>query len=115
MADPASHRLCRLLEMAGYLALRGGITTSRQISGAFDISVRTVYRDVEGIRVLGLPIEGEAGTGYAVKREAFVEWLVGKTLRNARSRIGHEEQNLAERRLAKHLATAAAEQKGYGE
>lgn len=51
--------------------LRGGrLVTARQLADAFDVSERTIYRDVADLVSSGIPIEGEAGVGYRL-REGF--------------------------------------------
>jgi predicted DNA-binding transcriptional regulator YafY len=40
--------------------------TAQQIADRFGISLRTVYRDVKALEESGVPIIGEAGSGYTV-------------------------------------------------
>jgi predicted DNA-binding transcriptional regulator YafY len=42
-------------------------TTAREIAGELEVSVRTVYRDVQDLIVSGVPVDGEAGTGYLLR------------------------------------------------
>jgi predicted DNA-binding transcriptional regulator YafY len=60
-------RADRLFEIL--LLLRGGkrAVTGREIAGRFEISLRTVYRDMQDLIVAGMPIDGEAGVGYRLK------------------------------------------------
>lgn len=43
---------------------RGGLTTAAQIARELEVSVRTIYRDIQDMMASGVPIEGEAGAGY---------------------------------------------------
>ena len=45
---------------------RRGATTARQLAEALEVSERTVYRDIRDLLVSGVPIQGEAGVGYAL-------------------------------------------------
>jgi predicted DNA-binding transcriptional regulator YafY len=47
---------------------RRGATTARQLADALEVSERTVYRDIRDLLVSGVPIQGEAGVGYALDR-----------------------------------------------
>lgn len=47
---------------------RDRITTGAALAAELGVSVRTVYRDVAVIQGSGVPIEGEAGTGYRLPR-----------------------------------------------
>jgi predicted DNA-binding transcriptional regulator YafY len=47
---------------------RRGATTARQLAEALEVSERTVYRDIRDLLVSGVPIQGEAGVGYALDR-----------------------------------------------
>src|SRR5579871_5155549 len=42
------------------------IVKAEEIAGRFDISLRTVYRDVKALMEAGVPIGSEAGTGYFI-------------------------------------------------
>lgn len=45
----------------------GRVITARQIAEKFEISERTVYRYMRDMLLSGVPIEGEAGVGYAIR------------------------------------------------
>jgi predicted DNA-binding transcriptional regulator YafY len=47
---------------------RKGATTARELAQALEVSERTVYRDVRDLLLSGVPIQGEAGVGYALDR-----------------------------------------------
>lgn len=44
--------------------------TAWQLSDEMDVSVRTIYRDIESLRGLGAVIDGEAGFGYTLVEDA---------------------------------------------
>ena len=50
--------------------LRGGrLQTAQALAQRLEVSVRTVYRDVRDLQESGMPIEGEAGVGYTLRRD----------------------------------------------
>jgi len=60
-------RASRLLSIMLLLQTRGRLT-ARELAEAADVSVRTVYRDIDALSVAGVPIYGEPGPagGYAL-------------------------------------------------
>ena len=63
-------RLERLVAMALYLGARRRVL-ARDVADRFDISLRTVYRDVAALIEAGFPLEGTAGDGYRIAQTAF--------------------------------------------
>ncbi|NKZ40095.1 YafY family transcriptional regulator [Oleiagrimonas citrea] len=59
-------------------ALRGRRTAlpARQLAELLEVSLRTVYRDVADLQRSGVPIEGEAGVGYVLRKGADVPPLM---------------------------------------
>ncbi|HET7370581.1 MAG TPA: YafY family protein [Gammaproteobacteria bacterium] len=59
-------------------AIRGRRTAlpARQLADTLGVSVRTVYRDVADLQVSGVPIEGEAGVGYVLRKGADIPPLM---------------------------------------
>jgi predicted DNA-binding transcriptional regulator YafY len=58
-------------------ALRGRrVVTARRLSDLLEVSERTVYRDVRDLQLSGVPIEGEAGVGYALRRGSDIPPLM---------------------------------------
>lgn len=51
------------------LLRRSRTTTARQLARELDVSERTVYRDVQSLVLSGVPVDGEAGVGYVLRRE----------------------------------------------
>jgi predicted DNA-binding transcriptional regulator YafY len=47
---------------------RGRVVTARALSERLEVSERTVYRDIRALVESGVPIEGEAGVGYCLRR-----------------------------------------------
>lgn len=52
------------------------VSTARRLAELLEVSERTVYRDVRDLQLSGIPIEGEAGVGYALRRGADVPPLM---------------------------------------
>ncbi|HZP66761.1 MAG TPA: YafY family protein [Rudaea sp.] len=59
-------------------ALRGRRTAlpARRLAETLGISLRTVYRDVADLQLSGVPIEGEAGVGYVLRKSADIPPLM---------------------------------------
>jgi len=50
--------------------LRGSrLQTARALAQKLEVSERTIYRDVSDLQTSGMPIEGEAGVGYTLRRD----------------------------------------------
>ena len=54
----------RLFQLITLLRGRRQVLTADSIAGSLQVSVRTVYRDIQALCLSGVPIEGEAGVGY---------------------------------------------------
>lgn len=59
-------------------ALRGRRTAlpARQLAATLEVSLRTVYRDVADLQLSGVPIEGEAGVGYVLRKGSDIPPLM---------------------------------------
>ncbi|RUL63351.1 YafY family transcriptional regulator [Dyella dinghuensis] len=59
-------------------ALRGRRTAlqARQLAETLGVSLRTVYRDVADLQLSGVPIEGEAGVGYVLRKGSDIPPLM---------------------------------------
>ncbi|MCZ6616902.1 MAG: YafY family protein [Gammaproteobacteria bacterium] len=57
-------RLFQIVLMLG----RGRVLTANGIAERLEVSDRTIYRDVQDLQLSGVPIEGEAGVGYVLRR-----------------------------------------------
>lgn len=60
-------RADRLFQIVQYLRGRR-LSTARQLAEKLAVSERTVYRDIRDLSLSGVPIEGEAGVGYVLRR-----------------------------------------------
>ena len=56
-------RADRLFQIIQILRRRD-LTTAAQLARELEVSVRTIYRDIQDMMTSGVPIEGEAGVGY---------------------------------------------------
>ena len=59
-------------------ALRGRRTAlpARALAQTLGVSLRTIYRDVADLQLSGVPIEGEAGVGYMLRKGADIPPLM---------------------------------------
>ncbi|HSY72871.1 MAG TPA: YafY family protein [Alloacidobacterium sp.] len=58
-------RLFRIVQL-----LRSGrLQTARHLAEKLQVSPRTIYRDVQDLQLSGVPITGEAGVGYTLRRD----------------------------------------------
>ena len=59
-------------------ALRGrrSALPARSLAETLGVSLRTIYRDVADLQVSGVPIEGEAGVGYMLRKGADIPPLM---------------------------------------
>jgi predicted DNA-binding transcriptional regulator YafY len=59
-------------------ALRGrrSALPARSLAETLGVSLRTVYRDVVDLQISGVPIEGEAGVGYVLRKGADIPPLM---------------------------------------
>jgi len=65
------NRIDRLLGMVTLLQSRKYVTAEK-ISDRFDISVRTVYRDIRALGEQGIPVSFEPGKGYFIVQGFFI-------------------------------------------
>ncbi len=56
----------RLYRLVNEMRTRG-ISRAEDLAQVFEISVRTIYRDIAHLQASGLPIDGEAGVGYVLR------------------------------------------------
>ncbi|MBL9214591.1 MAG: YafY family transcriptional regulator [Opitutaceae bacterium] len=61
------NRTDRLVAMVLHLQGRR-VVRAEELARHFDINVRTVYRDIAALGEAGVPISGEAGVGYSLRR-----------------------------------------------
>lgn len=48
--------------------LRTSLTTAQAIAARYGVTPRTIYRDVAVLKDYGVPIEGEKGLGYVIRK-----------------------------------------------
>ncbi|HEX8556194.1 MAG TPA: HTH domain-containing protein [Sphingomonas sp.] len=61
-------RLFEILQL-----FRGGrLVLGRDIAERLEVSLRTVYRDIDTLVASGVPIEGERGGGYVLREPIFL-------------------------------------------
>ena len=60
-------RADRLFQIVQYLRNRR-LTTAHWLAEKLEMSERTIYRDIKDLMLSGVPIEGEAGVGYVLRR-----------------------------------------------
>jgi len=58
----------RLFQIVNYMQGRRLAITAQDIAREFNVSVRTIYRDVQDLILTGVPITGEAGVGYLIDK-----------------------------------------------
>jgi predicted DNA-binding transcriptional regulator YafY len=61
-------RADRLFRIVQFLR-QGRMLTAQKLAEKLQVSVRTVYRDVQDLQLSGTPIEGAAGVGYTLRRD----------------------------------------------
>lgn len=54
----------RLFQLVTLLRGRKQVLTAESIASSLNVSVRTIYRDIQALCSSGVPIDGEAGVGY---------------------------------------------------
>ncbi len=59
-------RADRLFEIIQFMR-RQPLTRARDLAENFEVSDRTIYRDIQDLMTSGVPIEGEAGIGYVLR------------------------------------------------
>lgn len=62
------HKAERLFQLV-MLLRRSRTITARDLAIALEVSERTIYRDIQSLILSGVPVEGEAGVGYILRRD----------------------------------------------
>jgi predicted DNA-binding transcriptional regulator YafY len=60
-------RADRLFQIVEHLR-RKPVVTAAELSASLEVSVRTIYRDMDDLSASGLPLRAEAGLGYALEK-----------------------------------------------
>ncbi|MBB3060004.1 helix-turn-helix transcriptional regulator [Microbulbifer rhizosphaerae] len=66
----------RLLQLLTLLRARRSAITARALAERLGVSERTLYRDMQSLVLSGVPVEGEAGVGYRLRRGSFIPPLM---------------------------------------
>lgn len=61
-------RADRLFRIVQFLRL-SRLLTAQKLAAKLQVSQRTIYRDIQDLQLSGMPIEGEAGVGYTLRRD----------------------------------------------
>ena len=61
-------KLNRMFEVIQILRAAGKPMTGAALAERLEVSQRTVYRDIAALQAMHIPIEGEAGVGYVMRR-----------------------------------------------
>lgn len=59
----------RLFQIVTLLRGRRRAITAQSLADTLEISVRTLYRDIQALQLSGVPIDGEAGVGYCLRKD----------------------------------------------
>lgn len=62
----------RLLKIITMLQSRRRAITAQDLADRLNVSVRTLYRDMQALSVSGIEIQGEPGTGYLLGRGSLI-------------------------------------------
>lgn len=65
-------RTTRLFDLINLLRARRTPVTAPYLARELGISQRSVYRDIETLRSLGAPLDGQAGVGYCLREGFFL-------------------------------------------
>lgn len=57
----------RLFQILNILRSRRGVVTAEFIAQQLEVSVRTIYRDIQALSLSNIPIQSEAGIGYQLQ------------------------------------------------
>jgi len=65
-------RSLRLFALLDHLRGRSRPVSADALADAFDVSTRTIYRDIATLQAMGAPLRGAAGLGYQLERGYFL-------------------------------------------
>ncbi len=85
----------------------GRVIRAQDLSERFNVSLRTIYRDIRTLETSGVPISGEAGVGYSIM-EGYRLPPVMFTLEEATSFVTAEKlmQHFTDKKLGGHFESA---------
>lgn len=100
------NRIDRLFGILTFLQSKKYIAAEK-IADKFDISVRTVYRDIKALGESGIPVSFEAGKGYFIVQGFFLAPIAfSNEEANALVLIEHLVKGFTDRSIQKHYSTA---------
>lgn len=106
MFDDSPKRFDRIVSILIQLQSKR-IVKAQELADRFDVSLRTIYRDIRSLETAGVPVYGEAGTGYALV-DGYRLPPVMFTREEATSFITAEKlmQKFTDKELGEHYASA---------
>lgn len=69
----------RLFQIVEYLKARQKVVRAQELADMLEVSVRTIYRDMAELIANGVPVTGEAGTGYLLDHNHLIKPLMFNT------------------------------------
>lgn len=63
-----------------YILLNKGTVTAGELAERFEVSVRTIYRDVEQLSMAGIPVYAKKGKngGISLSEHFVLYWMTGR-------------------------------------
>lgn len=106
MSDDALNRFDRIVAMFIHLQ-SSKVVKAQELADRFQVSLRTVYRDIRSLEAAGVPIGGEAGVGYTLM-EGYRLPPVMFTREEASSFLAAEKlmQKFTDKKLGGHFESA---------
>ena len=106
MSDEALKRLDRIVAILIQLQ-SGKVVKAQDMARRFEVSLRTIYRDIRTLEATGVPVYGEAGSGYSLV-EGYRLPPVMFTREEAESFIAAEKlmQQFTDKELGRHYQSA---------
>ena len=65
MSDESKNRFDRIVAILTQLQTTR-VLRAKDLAERFDVSLRTIYRDIRSLEAAGVPVSGEAGSGYSL-------------------------------------------------
>ena len=106
MSSDSLNRFDRIVAMLVHLQ-SGRVVKAQELAARFQVSLRTIYRDIRTLEASGVPIAGEAGVGYSLM-EGYRLPPVMFTREEAASFVAAEKlmQKFSDKALGAHYESA---------